>query len=126
MCARSVTKASTGGKPVVIVSATPFLNPLPLMDHFVTISRHIAFRNAELTIHSERRQVMRVHESMFDEFFARRLPDEGFTLEEVYDEYFGLLHKAREPRPEMHGHVVTMSGEIIVPELRPSATTSIT
>jgi len=58
---------------------------------------------------------------MFDEFFARRLPDEGFTLEEVYDEYFGLLHKLQENRPELHGHVVTMDGRIIIRELRPSA-----
>lgn len=68
---------------------------------------------------------MRVHETMFDEFFSRRLPDEGFTLEEVYDEYFGLLHKARESRAEIHGHVVTMDGEVVVPELRPSPSTSV-
>ena len=63
---------------------------------------------------------MRVHKEMFDEFFKHRLPDEGFTLEEVYDEYFGLIENMQSSRPELHGHVVTMDGRIVVPELRPS------
>lgn len=63
---------------------------------------------------------MRVHEVMFDEFFARRIPDEGFTLEEIYEDYFGLIHEMQENRPELHGHVVTMDGNVVVPELRPS------
>lgn len=63
---------------------------------------------------------MRVYETMFDEFFGRRLPDEGFTIEELYDDYFGLLHKAKESGAEMHGYVVTMDGKIVVPELKPS------
>lgn len=35
-------------------------------------------------------------EEMFDEFFKHRLPDDGFTLEEVYEEYFGLMDMTME------------------------------
>lgn len=62
---------------------------------------------------------MVVREAMFDEFFKHRLPDEGFTLEEVYDEYFGLLEKARGTRPELHGHAVTMDGRVVPPDFKP-------
>lgn len=68
---------------------------------------------------------MRVHEEMFDEFFARRLPDEGFLPKEGRDDYFGLLQTMQGYRPELHGHVVTMDGAVIVPELRPSVPRSI-
>lgn len=63
---------------------------------------------------------MVIRQDMFDEFFSRTLPDEGFTLSEVYNDYFGLLHQARETPAELHGHVVTMDGTVIVPELRPT------
>lgn len=64
---------------------------------------------------------MRVHEAMFDEFFGRRLPDDGFTLEDVYEDYFGFLQKRQEHRSELHGFVVTMDGKVVVPQLRPTA-----
>jgi len=63
---------------------------------------------------------MRVREEMFDEFFKHRLPDDGFTLAEVYEEYFGLIEKTQNGRSELHGYAVTMDGQIIIPELRPS------
>jgi hypothetical protein len=63
---------------------------------------------------------MRVHQTMFDDFFKQRLPDDGFVIEELYDEYFGLIEKVHASRTELHGHVVTMDGRIVVPELRPS------
>jgi hypothetical protein len=68
---------------------------------------------------------MQVHEEMFDEFFARRLPDEGFLPKEGRDDYFGLLQTMQGYRPELHGHVVTMDGTVIFPELRPSVSGSV-
>lgn len=63
---------------------------------------------------------MVVRESMFDEFFKHKLPDDGFTLEAVYDEYFGLLEKTRGERPELHGHVVTMDGHVVPLDFKPA------
>jgi hypothetical protein len=100
--------------------APRIVNPLPLIDRFVTTYRHI-HAGIDFIHHSKKEAAMRVHEAMFDEFFGRRLPDEGFTLEEVHDDYSVFLQKMREDRPELHGHVVTMDGTILVPELRPSA-----
>jgi hypothetical protein len=65
---------------------------------------------------------MQLRNEMFDEFFRRRLPDDGFPLEELYDEYFGLIEAGRANQPELHGHVVTMDGSVVIPELRPSVT----
>jgi hypothetical protein len=69
----------------------------------------------EFNVNPHKEVAMRVHEAMFDEFFKHRLPDEGFTLEEVYDEYFGLIEAMQNSRTELHGHVVTMDGTIVVP-----------
>ena len=63
--------------------------------------------------------MMMVRQEMFDEFFMKHLPDDGFTLEEVYNDYFGLIEEMNSRQPELHGHVIGMDGNIRVPELRP-------
>jgi hypothetical protein len=63
---------------------------------------------------------MMVRQAMFDEFFKNQLPDDGFTLEEVYRDYFGLINQANADRPELHGHVVGLDGHVRIPELAPT------
>ena len=62
-----------------------------------------------------------VREVVFDEFFQHQLPDEGFTLDELYDRYFGLIHEMKPTASALHGYSVDMKGDVIVPRLRPDA-----
>ena len=41
-----------------------------------------------------------VRQERFDEFFSRRLPDDGFTLEEVYNDYLWLIEETNGSRLE--------------------------
>jgi hypothetical protein len=59
---------------------------------------------------------MQLHREMFEEFFKNRLPEEGFTLDDVYDGYFGLIHATHAIGPELHGFVVTMDGDVLLPQ----------
>jgi len=63
---------------------------------------------------------MKLRQYMFDEFFKYKLPDDGFTVEEDHEEYFGLIHEMNAPRPQLHGYVVGLDGEVVVPRLRPT------
>ena len=62
---------------------------------------------------------MMVRQVMFDEFFTKQLPDEGFTMEEIYNDYFGLIDRTKGDRPELHGYTVGLDGHVRVPELAP-------
>jgi len=59
---------------------------------------------------------MRIHEEVMQRI---RIPDDGVTIDEVYTQWFGLIAKEGSARPELHGHVVTMEGSVVVPELKP-------
>ena len=62
----------------------------------VTLPSHIdPSSNAASISPLPARDAVRIHETMFDELFRYRLPDDGFTLEEVYDEYFGLMERIK-------------------------------
>ena len=62
---------------------------------------------------------MDLRKTMFDEFFQNQLPEEGFSLDELYNDYFGLINEMNTYHPELHGYVVGMNGEVYVPEFRP-------
>lgn len=56
---------------------------------------------------------------LFDEFFSRRLPHEGFTMNELCREYFGLIASTDESQSPLQGYTIGMNGEVAVTELRP-------
>jgi len=62
-----------------------------------------------------------VRQIVYEEFFTRRLPEDGFTLDERHDQYFGLIRETKPESPELHGFVIGLSGEVIVPQLRPES-----
>ena len=40
--------------------------------------------------------------------------------DETANEYHGLIERSEVDCPELHGHVITMDGTIVVPVLRPA------
>ena len=60
-----------------------------------------------------------VADIMFDDFFSQRLPQEGFVIEPT--NYVGLVNEHN--RPELHGYAITMTGEVVVPQLKPQLQT---
>jgi hypothetical protein len=96
------------------------------MDNFVTIGMDIVPRSTcVLPTTIQRRITMQLHDDDVDDFFRRNLPDDGFPVGELYDEYFGLIEKRRATMPELHGYVVTMDGTVVAPELRPRSFASL-
>ena len=61
---------------------------------------------------------MVVADIMFDEFFSRPLPLEGFVID-PRPMHFGLIHEDMYDKTDLHGYAITMDGTVVVPELRP-------
>ena len=61
-------------------------------------------------------QITRVE---LDEFSRHPVSSDARTLEGMHSRYFGLIEQTHRNPPELHGHVVTLEGKIVVPELRP-------
>jgi hypothetical protein len=96
------------------------------MDNFVTNGMDIVRRSTcALTTNIQRRNTMQLHDELSGDVFTRNFPVDGSTIGEHHDEYFGLIDKRRANMPELHGHVVAMDGTVVVPELRPTASTSV-
>jgi len=51
--------------------------------------------------------------------FNPYLVDEVVTQSDRGDNFFGLIHSSETNRPELHGYEVTMSGNLVLPELKP-------
>lgn len=62
---------------------------------------------------------MVIADVVFDEFFSRPLPHEGFIINPVRHDYFGLIADTTRNTPELHGYTVTMDGDVVAPEFRP-------
>ena len=63
---------------------------------------------------------MQISEQIFETFFEHRLPRGGFTIRETYR---GLIDPSDPGTPELAGHVVTMDGQLVIPQLRPGPET---
>lgn len=63
---------------------------------------------------------MIIADIVFDEFFSRPLPIEGFEIDPTGAKYFGLIGPDSYERSELYGYEITMDGDIVVPELRPT------
>jgi hypothetical protein len=61
---------------------------------------------------------MVVADIMFEEFFCRPIPREGFVIN-PHPTSFGLIDEDMYDKPALHGYAITMDGNIVVPELRP-------
>lgn len=62
---------------------------------------------------------MTIEGIMFDDFFSRPIPQEGFEIDPSRPVFFGLIEKGAGECPELHGHAITMEGNVVPPELRP-------
>ena len=51
--------------------------------------------------------------------FNPYLADEVVTQSDRSDHFFGLICSSETNRPELHGYEVTMTGSLVLPELKP-------
>ena len=56
--------------------------------------------------------------------FGYRVPGEGSAMSESRPTYVGLIRSIQSGKPELHGYVVTLEGNIVIPELRPRTRTA--
>jgi hypothetical protein len=61
---------------------------------------------------------MTVIDSMFDEFFSKRIPHEGFVIDPT--NHFGLIEERMRNDSVLSGFAITMSGDVIVQQLNPT------
>lgn len=64
---------------------------------------------------------MTIAELMFEEFFTRPIPHQGFVIDAARPAIIGLIEPSANDRPELHGYIVTMEGNVVLPELRPTS-----
>lgn len=50
--------------------------------------------------------------------FNPYLVDEIVTQSETNERYFGLIGNSENPGSELHGYEITLSGRVVLPELR--------
>lgn len=62
---------------------------------------------------------MTVSDIMFEEFFAKPIPADGFEIDPRPSVYPGLVDAANRDNIVLHGYEVTMDGKVVEPDLRP-------
>ena len=61
-----------------------------------------------------------IPQQVFDGFFSRRLPRDGFTMDELYRDYFGLIASPDGSHSPLQGYAIGMNGDVAVTELHPA------
>ncbi len=62
---------------------------------------------------------MTVVDILFDDFFGKPIPAEGFEIDPTPSVFPGLIGTTADDRSELHGYEVTMDGDVVPPDLRP-------
>jgi hypothetical protein len=61
---------------------------------------------------------MTVIDSLFDEFFSKRIPHEGFVIDPA--NHFGLIDERIPNDSGLGGFAITMGGDVVVQQLNPT------